>query len=367
MSEMEEETRMSKGSLAPGPTATIEPDAGVAGRAGHTRAIGLPPSLLRVGGLLATIVIIMVVFQIQNSFFLTGNNMLELVRSMSTLGIVALGEMLVIIAAEIDLSVGAVYGFCAMALGEMWIHGVPVYVALPATLAIGALIGVVNAFFTVVVRIPSFIVTLGMFSLAQGLTYLISGSQSINPQFANPPVDAGQYAFFHGLSGATLPFNIPVQILWLVVAAVIIGLLLHRSLFGFRLTALGGNPEAARLVGLPVKSYKFWVFAISGLCAAVGGILDFSFISSTSPNAGINNITFPTFAAVIIGGASLSGGRGTVIGTLAGALLLGTLANGLNLNLVDPFVQLIAVGIVTIAAVALDRWASTLHGRTART
>ncbi len=357
---------MSKGSLAPGPATAIESDAGGAGRAARPRAIGLPPSLLRVGGLLAAIVIIMVVFQIQNSFFLTGNNTLELVRSMSTLGIVALGETLVIIAAEIDLSVGAVYGFCAMALGEMWIHGLPVYVALPAALTIGALIGVVNAFFTVVVRIPSFIVTLGMFSLAQGLTYLISGSQSINPQFANPPVDAGQYAFFHGLAGATLPFNIPVQILWLVVAAVIIGLLLHRSLFGFRLTAIGGNPEAARLVGLPVRSYKFWVFAISGLCAAIGGILDFSFISSTSPNAGINNITFPTFAAVIIGGASLTGGRGTVIGTLAGALLLGTLANGLNLNLVDPFVQLIAVGIVTIAAVALDRWASTWRGRTAR-
>jgi len=360
---MEEEPGMPKGSLAPQQAAAVEPDVRVAGPTGRPRVIGLPPSLLRVGGLLAAIAIIMIVFQTQNSFFLTGNNMLELVRAMSTLGIVALGETLVIIAAEIDLSVGAVYGFCAMALGEMWIHGLSIYVALPAALAIGALIGVINAFFTVVVRIPSFIVTLGMFSLAQGLTYLISGSQSINPQFANPPVNATQFAFFHGLAGATLPFNIPVQILWLAVAAVIVGLLLHRSLFGFRLTALGGNPEAARLVGLPVRRYKFWVFAISGLCAAIGGILDFSFISSTSPNAGINNITFPTFAAVIIGGASLSGGRGTVIGTLAGALLLGTLANGLDLNMVDPFVQLIAVGIVTIAAVALDRWAGTLRTR----
>jgi len=345
--------------------AAAEPDPRAAGPAARGRAIGVPASLLRVGGLLAAIAIIMVVFQVQNSFFLTSNNILELVRSMSTLGIVALGETLVIIAAEIDLSVGAVYGFCAMALGEMWIHGLSVYVALPAALAIGALIGVINAFFTVVVRIPSFIVTLGMFSLAQGLTYLISGSQSINPQFANPPVNASQFAFFHGLASSTILFNIPVQILWLVVAAVVVGLLLHRSLFGFRLTAIGGNPEAARLVGLPVRRYKVWVFAISGLCAAVGGILDFSFISSTSPNAGINNITFPTFAAVIIGGASLAGGRGTVIGTLAGALLLGTLANGLNLNLVDPFVQLIAVGIVTIAAVALDRWASTLRTRAA--
>ncbi|HWE62762.1 MAG TPA: ABC transporter permease, partial [Chloroflexota bacterium] len=327
---------------------------------GGLRLPGVPRALLRIGGLLAAIIVIMIVFQLQNSYFLTKDNMLELVRSMSTLGIVALGETLVIIAGEIDLSVGAVYGFCAMALGEMWIHGLSFWFALPAALLIGMLIGLVNAFFTEIVMIPSFIATLGMFSLAQGLTYLISGSQSINPQFATPPVDARQYSVFHGLSGSQLPFNISLQILWLVIAAVVIGLLLHRSLFGFRLTAIGGNPEAARLIGLPVRRYKFWVFAISGLCAAIGGILDFSFISSTSPNAGINNITFPTFAAVIIGGASLSGGKGTVVGTIAGALLLGTLANGLNLNLVDPFVQLIAVGIVTIAAVTLDRWAGIL-------
>ncbi|HEY8287184.1 MAG TPA: ABC transporter permease [Chloroflexota bacterium] len=356
---------MSDSSLAEPGTPPAEPGVPAA-PAGRLRSLGIPLALVRIGGLLAAIVLIMIVFQLQNSYFLTKDNMLELIRSMSTLGIVALGETLVIIAGEIDLSVGAVYGFCAMALGEMWMHGLSLWVALPAALLIGALLGLVNAFFTEIVGIPSFIATLGMFSLAQGLTYLISNSQSINPQFGTPPVDAGQFSFFHGLSGSQLPFNIPTQILWLVIAAVVIGLLLHRSLFGFRLTAIGGNPEAARLIGLPVRSYKFWVFAISGLCAAVGGILDFSFISSTSPNAGINNITFPTFAAVIIGGASLSGGRGTVVGTLAGALLLGTMANGLNLNLVDPFVQLVAVGIVTIAAVSLDRWAGLFGARARR-
>ena len=357
---------MTKSSLAEEQAAAVEAGTAAGVPAGRLRAIGVPPALLRIAGLLAAIVIIMIVFQVKNSAFLTTSNMLELVRAMSTLGIVALGETLVIIAGELDLSVGAVYGLCAMALGQMWIHGLSLYVALPATLALGVLLGVVNAFFTVVVRIPSFIATLGMFNLAQGLTYLISNSQSINPEFATPAVDATQLSFFHALGGSVLPFGIPTQILWLVIAAVVIGLLLHRSLFGFRLTAIGGNPEAARLAGLPVRRYKFWVFAISGLCAAWGGILDFSFINSTSPNAGINNITFPTFAAVIIGGASLAGGRGTVIGTLAGALLLGTLANGLNLNMVDPFVQLIAVGIVTIAAVALDRWAGLLRTRSSR-
>jgi ribose/xylose/arabinose/galactoside ABC-type transport system permease subunit len=344
-------------SSLPGRQTVAGPGAPEAAPGGQRRSIGLPLSVLRIGGLLIAIAIIMVAFQIKNSYFLTGDNMLELVRSMSTLGIVALGETLVIIAGEIDLSVGAVYGFTAMAFGEMWVHGMSVYEALAAAILIGAGIGVVNAFFTEIVGIPSFIATLGMFSFAQGLTYLISNSQSINPQFANPPVDAGQYNVFHALGASDLPLNIPVQIVWLVGASVVIGLLLHRSLFGFRLTAIGGNPEAARLIGLPVRRYKFWVFAISGICATIGGILDFSFISSTSPNAGINNITFPVFAAVIIGGASLSGGKGTVVGTLAGAFLLGTLANGLNLNMVDPFVQLIAVGVVTVAAVTLDRYA----------
>jgi ribose/xylose/arabinose/galactoside ABC-type transport system permease subunit len=362
---MEEIPRMSKSSIAPGPPSAPEPGA-LEPPTGRRRLPGIPLALLRIAGLLVAIALIMIVFQYENSYFLTQSNLLELVRSMSTLGIVALGETLVIISGEIDLSVGAVYGFCAMALGEMWINWVPLWIAFPAALLIGVFLGLVNAFFTEVVGIPSFIATLGMFSFAQGLTYLVSNSQSINPQFATPPVNTGEFNFFHSLSGAQLPFNVPVQILWLVAAAVIMGLLLHRSLFGFRLTAIGGNPEAARLIGLPVRSYKFWVFAISGFCAALGGILDFSFISSTSPGAGINNITFPTFAAVIIGGASLAGGKGTVIGTLAGALLLGTLANGLDLNLVDPFVQLLAVGIVTIAAVTLDRYAGLIGNRARR-
>jgi ribose/xylose/arabinose/galactoside ABC-type transport system permease subunit len=363
---MDEIPRMSNSSIVEGQTPPPEPGVLVTPPAGRFRMPGVPLALLRIGGLLIAIALIMIVFQLQNSYFLTKSNLLELIRSMSTLGIVALGETLVIISGEIDLSVGAVYGFSAMALGEMWINWFPLWIAFPAALLIGVFLGLVNAFFTEVVGIPSFIATLGMFSFAQGLTYLISGSQSINPQFATPPVNTREFSFFHGLSGSQLPFDIPVQILWLVVAAVIIGVLLHRSLFGFRLTAIGGNPEAARLIGLPVRRYKIWVFAISGLCAALGGILDFSFISSTSPGAGINNITFPTFAAVIIGGASLAGGKGTVIGTLAGALLLGTLANGLNLNLVDPFVQLLAVGIVTIAAVTLDRYAGLIGARARR-
>jgi ribose/xylose/arabinose/galactoside ABC-type transport system permease subunit len=324
------------------------------------RSMRVSVAPLHAGGLVAAVAILMGLFQYKNGFFFTSTNILELVRSMSTLAILALGETLVIIAAEIDLSVGAIYGFTAMAFGLTWIHGHSFYFALAVGLLCGVGLGFVNAFFTAIVRVPSFIATLGMYSLAQGLTYLISGSVSISPSYTIPPINAGELNTFSNLTHANLPFNIPFQIVWLAAVALVVWLLLHHSLFGFRLTAIGGNHEAARLAGLPVTRYIFFAFMISGLLAAVAGILDFSFIGSTQPGAGIN-LTFPVFAAVIIGGASLTGGRGTVLGTLLGTLLLATLSDGLSLLLVDPFVQLIFVGSVTIIAVALDRWANLVR------
>jgi ribose/xylose/arabinose/galactoside ABC-type transport system permease subunit len=351
-------------------TSPLEQDAVAAAPGSHPttlterlKSLRVPVALLQVGGLVAAIGILMGYFQYKNQFFFTSTNILELVRSMSTLAILALGETLVIIAAEIDLSVGAIYGLCAMAFGLVWMHGISFYLALPLGLLFGVGLGFVNAFFTAIVRIPSFIATLGMYSLAQGLTYLISGSLSINPAYATPPVNSGELTVFQNLTHGNLPFNTPFQIVWLIGVGIVIWVLLHRSLFGFRLTAIGGSHEAARLAGLPVARYIFFVFMISGLLAALAGILDFSFIGATQPNSGIS-LTFPVFAAVIIGGASLSGGRGTVLGTLLGTLLLAVLADGLGLLAVDPFVQLIFVGSVTIIAVALDRWANLLRAST---
>jgi ribose/xylose/arabinose/galactoside ABC-type transport system permease subunit len=345
------------------PEAMQTESAGRSSRLGRLGSIGVPVAPLHAGGLVLAIAILMGIFQYQNGYFFTSTNILELLRSMSTLAILALGETLVIIAAEIDLSVGAMYGLCAMAFGLIWIHGHSFYLSLLLGLLCGAGLGFVNAFFTSIIRIPSFIATLGMYSLAQGLTYLISGSVSINPAYGTNPVNAGELNTFTNLTHANLPFNIPFQIVWLVAVALVIWLLLHRSLFGFRLTAIGGNHEAARLAGLPVSRYIFFAFMVSGTLAALAGILDFSFIGSTQPGAGVN-LTFPVFAAVIIGGASLSGGRGTVLGTLLGTLLLATLSDGLSLLEVDPFVQLIFVGSVTIIAVALDRWANVLRAAT---
>jgi ribose/xylose/arabinose/galactoside ABC-type transport system permease subunit len=201
-------------------------------------------------------------------------------------------------------------------------------------------------------------------SIIQGIGLLLSNAQTFNAQYAEPPVNAQQLSFFTSLSNVALPFNIPAQLLWMAGFALLFAFLLHRSLFGFQLFAIGGNPVAAQLARLPVRRYKLIVFVLSAVMAAVAGILDFAFIGTTQPNAG-DSLTFPVFAAVIIGGASLTGGRGTILGTLLGALLLSVLQNGLTLIGIGSFTQLIFVGSVTIAAVAVDQGARRLRARAA--
>lgn len=309
---------------------------------------------MRTSGLLAAIVVTMIVFWALNPLFLSSTNLLGLVRSMGTFTIVALGLTLVLVSGEIDLSVGAVYGLCAMVTGVLWVRlDLPLVVALVLALGVAVAVGALNAFFTAVVRVPSFITTLGMLSLAQGVTFLISGQSSIS---ASSRLGT-EFTVFKTLGAYRLPLNTPVHIVWMIAVAIVVGYILHRTLFGFRLAAIGGNRDAARTSGLPVRRYTFWVFMLSGFCAGLAGILDFSFIGSTNPTAG-TSLTFPVFAAVIIGGASLSGGRGSVVGTLTGAFLLTMLSNGLSLLGVGTFAQLIFVGGVTIGAVAIDGWAT---------
>jgi ribose/xylose/arabinose/galactoside ABC-type transport system permease subunit len=313
----------------------------------------------RIGGLAIAILGAGLAFALINSNFLNKLNMLGLLRSMSVLGIIAIGQLFVIVTGELDLSVGATYGLSAMTLGVLWVNGVPFALAILAALGVGVAVGVVNGFFTTIVGIPSFIVSLGILNFAQGVTLLISGARAVYPAYARPPVDHGELDVFDVIGGYTLPGQVPIQIVWLVGIALVGGLLLRPSRFGFRLKAIGDNLEAARRVGLKTRRYKLAAFCICGVLASLGGILDFSFIGSTEPSAGLT-LTFPVFAAVIIGGASLSGGRGTVAGTLSGALLLALLVNGLTLVGVGTYAQLLFVGLITVGAVTLDRLSGQL-------
>lgn len=311
---------------------------------------------LRMGGLfVAIIVIALVIFIIKPSSFNVDVG-ISVLRAMSSVAIMSLGLTLVIVVGEIDLSFGAMYGLGANVLAVLWIVlGVPVYVALPVAIAVGACFGFVNGLLVTAIRIPSFIVTLGTYNLFYGFSLWITHTSTFNPAYPPPgaEVSEGQLNFFTGLTASFGQHPISAEVFWMIALAIVVGLLLHRTLFGFRLMAIGGNPVAAKLARLPVTRYKILAFVLSGGLAAIAGILDFSFIQTVQPNSGLQ-FTFPVFAAVIIGGASLSGGKGTIVGTMGGALLLAELQQGLALLSPGPHVQQIFLGVVTIGAVALD-------------
>ncbi len=311
----------------------------------------------RILGLLSAIVVIGVIFSANNPSFISTRNILGMVRSMSSMGLMALGLTLVIIVGELDLSIGSIYGFAAMLTGTIWVDGVHIVPALLVGIAAGLVIGFLNAALSNWVGIPSFIVTLGMMTVVYGLSLLISGAEGINPKYADPPADPGQLSVFRALGETRLGWNIPIQVIWLIGAAIVFWVLLHRTLFGFRLAAMGSNPVAARAARLPVTRYKFIVFTLGGGMAALAGMLDFSFLGATDPSSG-QSLLFPVFAAVIVGGATLTGGKATIVGTVVGALLLAVLNNGLSIIGVGAFAKEIFIGGATIAAVALDRFTS---------
>lgn len=345
-------------SLAPGST----PPVADAGRRWSSRA---REAGLRLGGLAIAILIVILIFTFLSkpNTFLTVVNGLGIMRSMATIAIVGLGLTLVIVVGEIDLSIGYMYGLAATLCAVSWIvWGWPIYLAILFALGGAAAIGAINAFLVTIVKIPSFIVTLGMGQLIFGMTLLTSNTANLNPSYptGGKPVPPGEIGWFFGLSNQDLPFGIPMQGLWMIGVTVVIWFVLSRSLFGFRLKAIGGNPLAAELARLPIRKYKFAAFMACSMLAALAAILDFAFIGSTQPNAGVS-MTFPVFAAVIIGGASLAGGRGTAFGTLSGALLLAIIANGLALLSVGSYLSQFAAGGVTIAAVVLDRFTQSLR------
>ena len=346
------------GSSTPVATALLRPAARL--WSGRARDVGL-----RLGGLAIAILIVIVIFTLVSkpNTFLTLTNGLGILRGMSTIAIVALGLTLVIVVGEIDLSFGYMYGLASTLIAVSWIvWGWPVVLAIPLAFAGAVFVGAVNGFLVAVARIPSFIVTLGTGSLIFGSTLLISNTATLNPQYPPPGkvVPKNEVDWFFGISNQDLPLGIPMQGIWMLLVAVVIWFVLSRSLFGFRLKAIGGNPLAAELARLPIRKYKFAAFITCSVLAALAAMLDFAFIGSTQPNAGLS-LLFPVFAAVIIGGASLAGGRGTVIGTLSGALLLAIISNGLALLAAGAYLSQFVLGSVTIAAVVLDRFTQGLR------
>jgi ribose/xylose/arabinose/galactoside ABC-type transport system permease subunit len=319
-------------------------------------------TLARIGGVTLAVLIVGAYFSIRtHGTMLVGGNLLTILRGLSSIAIMGFGLTLVIIAAEIDLSFAAVYGLSTNIVAVLWVtHGVSLYIAILVAFLAAVGVGAFNAFFTVVVKIPSFIATLGSSTLVFGLTLLIGATQNIAYEFP-PPGHAvppkGDITVFKNLGNASLPGGFPEEGIWTAGLLIVFWFLLSGTLFGFRLKAIGGSRTAAHIARLPVKRYIFVAFILCACMACLAGLLDFSFVGTASPNDGDADL-FPVFAAVIIGGASLSGGKGGAIGTVTGALLLAVLANGFALIAAGPFAQQILLGSVTIGAVVIDKLTS---------
>ncbi len=298
------------------------------------------------GGLLyAGFVVLILVFAIASPVFFTPGNVANIGRQTTLVTIMAVGMTLVIIAGEFDLSVGSVMALAgvlaALAMqhfGDFWIIG-----AMTA-LAVGAGVGLVNGLLTTMLSIPSFLITLGSLSIARGLALLVTGTRPINI------LDENYYWVF----GEGTLFQIPVPIIWTLVVVAAGILLLHYSTFGRQIYATGGNATAARYTGINTKRVKTICLVLAGSAAGLAALVLTARSHAARPDAGAG-IELDVIAAVILGGAALSGGRGTIIGALVGSLVIGVLNNGLNLVGVDPSLQLAVKGLIIWFAVAIGR------------
>ncbi|XUL88254.1 ABC transporter permease/substrate-binding protein [Streptomyces galilaeus] len=316
-------------------TDTLKSTPGASGASGIRR-------LLLDNGALTALIVLVIAMSALSGDFLTTDNLLNVGVQAAVTAILAFGVTFVIVSAGIDLSVGSVAALSATVLAwSATQHGVPVVLAVVLAIATGIAAGLVNGFLIAYGKLPPFIATLAMLSVARGLSLVISQGSPI--------------AFPDSVShlGDTLGGWLPVPVLVMIVMGLIAAFILGRTYIGRSMYAIGGNEEAARLSGLRVSKQKLAIYALSGVFAAAAGIVLASRLSSAQPQAA-DGYELDAIAAVVIGGASLAGGTGKASGTLIGALILAVLRNGLNLLSVSAFWQQVVIGVVIALAVLLD-------------
>jgi len=285
--------------------------------------------------------------------FLDSDNLFNVVRSVSETGILAVGMTLVILIGGIDLSVGSVLGLASVGASVLLVEdGLGVIPASLLVLAIGLGFGLLQGVASAKFGIQAFIVTLAGMQIARGLARIWSDGQGVSITYGDAPGQAP--VMFSLLGERTFNGLVPVPAVIFVVVAVLAAVLLRVSAFSRHIYAIGGNEKAARLSGVPVVRVKVAVFGICGLLAALAGIVHAGQLNFGGPNDG-SMYELDAIAAVVIGGTSLSGGRGTMLGTVAGALLVGVLRNILALNNVDSNIQLLIVGLVIVLAAGLQQ------------
>jgi len=285
------------------------------------------------------------VLAVSSDAFLTTANLFSVMRSFSLTAIMAVGMTMVIITGGIDLSVGSLMGLAGLLTAMMIQGGLPVNLAVAGGLLTGCGLGLANGLMITKLGLPPFIATLGMLSMARGAMYWITHGWPVTLSVKHPFLALGQ--------GYVGPVPVPVIVMLLIM--VVASIFLSRTSTGRYVYAVGCNEQASRFSGIRVDGIKILVYTISGLCCAVSGLILLARMVSAQPMAGLG-YELPVIAAAVIGGTSLSGGAGTILGTLMGAALMGILQNGMVLVGIDSYAQQAITGAVIIVAVTLDQW-----------
>jgi len=312
---------------------------------GQKRRVSIKDRLIQQKTLIALVVMIVIVSFLNPNFFTTGN-ILNILRQTAINAVMAVGMTLVILTAGIDLSVGSVLALCGAVGASLIAAELPIVVAVGAALGLGAVLGGMSGLIIAKGKVQAFIATLVSMTLVRGLTLVYTDGRPISTGFTDT---ADAFSFIG--TGYMLGIPVPIWIMVLTFAAA--WYLLNHTKLGRHIYALGGNESATKLSGINVDAIKISVYAIAGFLSALSGLIVTSRLSSAQPTAGYG-YELDAIAAVVLGGTSLMGGKGTIMGTLLGALIIGFLNNALNLLDVSSYYQMIAKALVILLAVLVD-------------
>lgn len=294
-------------------------------------------------GLIGVIFVLFIIFSILTEYFFSTSNLLNITRQVSVNFIIAVGATIVILSGEIDLSVGSNAALSGMASAYILSSTSSIPLALLGGVLTGGLVGSLNGLIIVFGKVQSFIVTLSMLGIARGITLAWSGGK---------PISGLPYEF--SFFGAGYWGIIPIPTIIALLVFILGFYLLNRTKHGIYFRSIGANIEAAKYSAIPVNKYRIYTFIIQGLTCGIGGIILTSKLLSAQPTAG-QGLELDVIAAVILGGASLSGGVGTLVGTLLGATIMGVISNGMNLVGISAFYQQIVRGVIIIVAIAAQK------------
>lgn len=296
-------------------------------------------------GPLLGLFLIVIVITILNPSFMTTDNILNILRQVSISALIAFGMTFVILTGGIDLSVGSTLALTGAVAATMLASGIDPVLTILAALILGATLGAVNGVIIAKGKVAPFIATLATMTIYRGLTLVYTDGRPVS--------DLGNEITFQML-GKGYFFGIPVPVCTMILAFIALYVIMHKTTFGRRVYAVGGNEAASKLSGINVDRVKIAVYSLTGMLAALSALILTSRLNSAQPTAG-TSYELDAIAAVVLGGTSLTGGKGWIFGTLVGALIIGVLNNGLNLIGVSSFFQQVVKGIVILIAVLIDR------------